>query len=119
LPARSAAQPRLDQRRDHQDHQWRRRYGREELRREPFVVAAASRIRALTTSCPTSRYSQRISDPTTGATPRIALLALPEPCPTLIIDVVWHRETAGPAVRHVLDAAGTIAHERRWSAARA
>ena len=32
----------------------------------------------------------------------------------LIIDLIWHRETASPAVRHLATAAATVAAERKW-----
>ena len=44
----------------------------------------------------------------------ITLLPLADPESELIIDFVWHRETASPAVKHVLDVARDLSHERRW-----
>lgn len=44
----------------------------------------------------------------------ITLLPLANPDTTLIVDFVWHRETASPAVRHILEAAGDISRERHW-----
>ena len=44
----------------------------------------------------------------------ITLLKLADPQPVLIIDLVWHRETASPAVKHILQAAREISEERRW-----
>ena len=44
----------------------------------------------------------------------IELLALAEPMPLLILDLVWHRETVSPAARHVVEAATRLAAERRW-----
>ena len=44
----------------------------------------------------------------------ITLLKLADPPPVLIIDLVWHRETASPAVNHILQAAREISEERRW-----
>jgi DNA-binding transcriptional LysR family regulator len=43
----------------------------------------------------------------------ITLLELTNP-PILIIDLVWHGETASPAVKHVLNAAKAISSERLW-----
>ena len=43
----------------------------------------------------------------------ITLLHLADP-PVLIIDLVWHGETATPAVKHVLTAAKEISTERLW-----
>lgn len=44
----------------------------------------------------------------------INLVAITEPAPVLIIDLVWHRETAGVFVEHVLSTAREISRERRW-----
>jgi len=44
----------------------------------------------------------------------ITLLKLADPRPVLIIDLVWHRETASPAVKHVLQAASDVSVERDW-----
>jgi DNA-binding transcriptional LysR family regulator len=44
----------------------------------------------------------------------IKLVELGEPAPALIIDLVWHRETAGAAVEHVLNTAREVGRERRW-----
>jgi len=44
----------------------------------------------------------------------ITLLELSEPRAVLIIDLVWHCETAPPAVRHLATAATQVAAERRW-----
>jgi DNA-binding transcriptional LysR family regulator len=44
----------------------------------------------------------------------ITLLRLTAPEPTLILDLVWHPDTASPAVRHVRDAAEAVARARRW-----
>jgi len=44
----------------------------------------------------------------------ITLVELSEPRAVLIIDLVWHRETASPAVRHLVTAAGAVAVERNW-----
>jgi hypothetical protein len=40
-----------------------------------------------------------------------------EPQPVLIVDLVWHRETAATAVRHIAAAADLVARERRWRTA--
>jgi DNA-binding transcriptional LysR family regulator len=47
----------------------------------------------------------------------ITLLTLADPRPVLIIDLVWHRETASPAVKHVLQAASDVSVARHWLAA--
>ena len=44
----------------------------------------------------------------------ITLVAITEPVPTLLVDLVWHRDTASPAVEHVRACARAIAYERRW-----
>jgi DNA-binding transcriptional LysR family regulator len=44
----------------------------------------------------------------------IRLVELTEPRPALIIDLVWHHETAPPAVRHIATAASEVATERGW-----
>jgi DNA-binding transcriptional LysR family regulator len=46
----------------------------------------------------------------------ITLLELADPRPVLIMDLVWHPETASPTVTHVLRAAGEVSLERRWLA---
>lgn len=46
----------------------------------------------------------------------ITLVELVEPHPALIIDLIWHRDTARPAVRHIASAAAEVARERRWNA---
>jgi DNA-binding transcriptional LysR family regulator len=46
----------------------------------------------------------------------ITLLELSEPRAVLTIDLVWHRESASPAVRHLAAAAGWVAAERKWLA---
>jgi DNA-binding transcriptional LysR family regulator len=44
----------------------------------------------------------------------ITLVELSDPRAVLIIDLVWHRETTPPAVRHLAAAAGQVAAERQW-----
>ena len=44
----------------------------------------------------------------------ITLVELAEPQPVLIVDLVWHRETAAAAVRHIAAAAEQLSRERRW-----
>ena len=44
----------------------------------------------------------------------ITLVPLTEPAPMLLVDLVWHRETVGPAVEHLRACARAVAHERRW-----
>jgi DNA-binding transcriptional LysR family regulator len=43
----------------------------------------------------------------------ITLVELSEPR-AVLIDLVWHRESASPAVRHLAAAAGWVAAERKW-----
>jgi DNA-binding transcriptional LysR family regulator len=44
----------------------------------------------------------------------ITLVELSEPRAVLIIDLVWHGETASPVVRHLAAAAASVAAERDW-----
>jgi DNA-binding transcriptional LysR family regulator len=44
----------------------------------------------------------------------ITLLELADPQPVLIIDLVWHPETASPAAKHLLHTAHEISQERNW-----
>lgn len=44
----------------------------------------------------------------------ITLVELSAPRPVLILDLVWHRDTASPAVRHLATAADEVSGERQW-----
>ncbi len=44
----------------------------------------------------------------------ITLVELSEPQAALILDLVWHRETAPPAVRHLVAATHELSEERQW-----
>ena len=144
-------------------------YDRQELRREPFVVAVSTTHRhaerdhvslseladelfelwpremapgfydAVLAACRDAGFEPTLDEHAAGSTvwrniaqrrgvalvvaslidqvPRgITLLTLADPRPVLIIDLVWHRETAAPAVKHVLRAAGEVSGERHWLA---
>lgn len=142
-------------------------FERQELRREPFVVAVSSSHRhakcdqlsladcadelfelwpremapgffdAVLGACRTAGFEPKLDEHAAGSTvwrniargrgvalvvrslidqvPRgITLQPLLDPESTLSIDLVWHRETASPAVTHILNAARQLSHERRW-----
>jgi DNA-binding transcriptional LysR family regulator len=142
-------------------------YERQELRREPFVLAvrnghpfearaqitlrdcATERFElwpremspgfhdAVVAACRDAGFEPELDEHSAGSTvwrniaqghgiglvvrsltdqlPRgITLLELPAPAPVLILDLVWHRDTAPPAVTHILRTASEVAAERHW-----